>query len=1288
MRKYLLAVTLLLITAFQVFPQTTVTIESVSANAGESISVPINVVNFNDVSAISFKINYDPNILTFTGVANAPVSINATAVGGVLTLGWFDATASSPINIANGKLLDLQFDYAGGNQTNLSFDVAQCEVANSLGNPLNVTYVNGVVSQFSLVVGLEIGSLDNPVVGPISVPLNVTGFSNVGAVSIKIAYNSNTLTFSGISGAPNGDFAANASNGVVSISWFDLSGTSPLTVADGLLLTVDFTYNGGFSTLNFVQAQTEIADADGNPFTLEFQNGFVGSTANVELETVASQVTNTSVLVPLNAYNFVDVGAISLKIQYNQAVLTYVGVSNTYNGISISANAQLGVLTLSWFQIPGDPVDGTPLDIVSDKLADIEFTYASGASNLTFNEAQCEIANSNGVPLQVTYTNGRVYFNQPPVFDPIADIVVNVGDLVSFTLVVANPDGDNLLFDVQGLPAGADFDEDNLSFTWTPDADGFGEHAITFSVDDQNGGTDVLVVNITVNDVFVYDFAEYADGGNFDLKWVFNQGGAAPSSIRVADSSGSAWGSHVVIFTDSGYTGLTHPRELALTNYTVSADIYLVADPDPAFPLYTGLGIKMSHSAFQYYRVVFRNSTSSNHGEIRLQGYDGASWHISKYWVPGVDFTALTNGWHNFKVRVNGNKFWCYIDDVLLPGGPYEDSAPFGLSAGYPGIFVYNATPGSVVFDNFIVEATEVPAQPEVAISAIQGQAAASPYKDIFVNATGIVTGKTNNGFFLQSEAGAWNGVWVYGPAQAALVTVGDNVTVLGYVDEYFELTEILGLRDMVINSSGNEIPAATWITTGELGEAYEGVLISVLDAECTDDDLGFGEWQIDDGSGPAVVDDLLFAYDPTLGNRYTVTGIITFSFGAYKIEPRSAGDVVKTFGPEALTSLDHTPGDLAITVYNNGRIGDQPGLGGRGIEWKGQNGLWRSALVFGRESIGVVSGAAHQNSISFADLVSLNANFAGGFLSIDVFDQVSYALISDDNSANPYGLPIIQFTSSRDGEETVIFSYGFINNTSETIDDLFAGLFIDFDVDGATYTTNSGGYSDGEYLVYVYDATSPYYYGVCALNGWSGYNVTKTNLDDLTAFRQAAFGYITTPDADDADKNGDQRAWIGSKVNVYDDSWNASPIAPGDTGWVSFAIVAGDQLIDIRTNADNAFELARVAGFTPLKTDINDGENGIPTTYSLSQNYPNPFNPSTTIQYGLPFASQVKIKVYNLLGEVVDILVDTEKAAGYHKVNWNASNLASGVYFYTIEASSVDSQKDFSVVKKMMFIK
>ncbi len=94
-----------------------------------------------------------------------------------------------------------------------------------------------------------------------------------------------------------------------------------------------------------------------------------------------------------------------------------------------------------------------------------------------------------------------------------------------------------------------------------------------------------------------------------------------------------------------------------------------------------------------------------------------------------------------------------------------------------------------------------------------------------------------------------------------------------------------------------------------------------------------------------------------------------------------------------------------------------------------------------------------------------------------------------------------------------------------------------------------------------------------------------------------------------------------------------------------------------------------------------------LPAVYSLEQNYPNPFNPSTQINFSLAVDSRVSLKVFDVLGRQVAELVNNNLTAGQHNINFNASNLSSGVYFYRLEAKGVNG-KNFTSIKKMILTK
>lgn len=91
---------------------------------------------------------------------------------------------------------------------------------------------------------------------------------------------------------------------------------------------------------------------------------------------------------------------------------------------------------------------------------------------------------------------------------------------------------------------------------------------------------------------------------------------------------------------------------------------------------------------------------------------------------------------------------------------------------------------------------------------------------------------------------------------------------------------------------------------------------------------------------------------------------------------------------------------------------------------------------------------------------------------------------------------------------------------------------------------------------------------------------------------------------------------------------------------------------------------------------------NTIPTEYVLSQNFPNPFNPTTKIEYNVPELSFVILKVYDVLGNEIGTLVNEEKPIGRYKIEFNATTLPSGIYFYRLQAGN------FIETKKMILLR
>lgn len=140
---------------------------------------------------------------------------------------------------------------------------------------------------------------------------------------------------------------------------------------------------------------------------------------------------------------------------------------------------------------------------------------------------------------------------------------------------------------------------------------------------------------------------------------------------------------------------------------------------------------------------------------------------------------------------------------------------------------------------------------------------------------------------------------------------------------------------------------------------------------------------------------------------------------------------------------------------------------------------------------------------------------------------------------------------------------------------------------------------------------------------------------------------------------------------------------------------VEGKMMVTLASTLDeynNGYLIAGCVPVVPYTNSIYD--QGVPSGYNLETNYPNPFNPTTTIGYSLPTMSTVKLAIYDFLGCEIAVLVDRVEDAGYKSVEWNAvktlgSQLASGTYFYRLEATDInDFFNHFKEVRKMFLVK
>ncbi len=203
----------------------------------------------------------------------------------------------------------------------------------------------------------------------------------------------------------------------------------------------------------------------------------------------------------------------------------------------------------------------------------------------------------------------------------------------------------------------------------------------------------------------------------------------------------------------------------------------------------------------------------------------------------------------------------------------------------------------------------------------------ASNYEGSQVYTGGIVTAvRDDSSFYLTSGSGAWSGVYVY--SNDYLLYEGDSVVLDAEVDEYYELTELKNVANLQVISSGNIFSPSYCNTAAADSEEFEGCFVEVSNAICNNDNAGFGEWIVNDGSGDLIIDDLFYAFTPILNQSYTVSGVITFSYGAFKLLPRNGSDVAGFISVNETTEnvfyMYPNPlsqSNLNITLQNNSNV-------------------------------------------------------------------------------------------------------------------------------------------------------------------------------------------------------------------------------------------------------------------------------------------------------------------------------------------------------------------------------
>jgi hypothetical protein len=371
---------------------------------------------------------------------------------------------------------------------------------------------------------------------------------------------------------------------------------------------------------------------------------------------------------------------------------------------------------------------------------------------------------------------------------------------------------------------------------------------------------------------------------------------------------------------------------------------------------------------------------------------------------------------------------------------------------------------------------------------------------------------------------------------------------------------------------------------------------------------------------------------------------------------------------------VTHTANNLKLSLTKDGAVGKKTQAYGSGLNIPGYTGqqMLESGLMIGVSNT-KVSDVCRRGSLpanfSDTDFTAINAYSLQMPGTVSNEDGKGYF---NDNGAgtNKIGVTVRAESfawSSAPDANYIILRY-FIKNTSTTnITNMFAGIYMYYTPNGMN-TNNNSALDTLNKLGYTYnDGTTNPYLGVRLLSN-QNLNFKILNASEiLTGF--------TTQEKWDAMSNGIVNGSLGPGLNCFVISAGPINLNVNDSVVIGYAVVKGNDLNEIRNNSNTAKNRFNVIGIEQISTIV-------PEKFALYQNYPNPFNPSTTIKFDLAKRDDVKIKIFDIIGREVVILHSGMLDAGRYKVNFDATNLSSGVYFYRLESTN------FTDVKKMIFVK
>lgn len=389
---------------------------------------------------------------------------------------------------------------------------------------------------------------------------------------------------------------------------------------------------------------------------------------------------------------------------------------------------------------------------------------------------------------------------------------------------------------------------------------------------------------------------------------------------------------------------------------------------------------------------------------------------------------------------------------------------------------------------------------------------------------------------------------------------------------------------------------------------------------------------------------------------RYSATGYSDFQMLSLKIN---------------IPLETHSTSKIEMSITSKGALGfndystNKEGVGFRFMN--GGNLMFEGAFMFGTSSSKVMDAAR----IDQAQSADFKTVYPIKFVSPGVTAfQEGYTNFDDSGNNNRIGISTHFYSYSYNtppDENYIILRTALNNSTDQTIENLYAGFFIDWDIPAEDYANNRTLYDAEGNFAYAYNVNNPNVYVGTAL-------ISHNNFGFYPIKNDASTGEVILFD-------GNGFTDIEKYITLSSGLVNGSPVS----GDISYVVSGGPFSIASRQTESVAFAIAAASTLSELRSSIvrsrekykNNIPTGVekteerPTDFNLAQNFPNPFNPSTKIEYSIPSEGFVTLKVYDILGREIKTLVSEVQEPGKYRVDFNGSDLSSGIYFYILKTGN-----------------